>query len=53
VVLEHAQKTFNSRKLIGHGHFEYAEMVRLKKEQQEEENEKLHNGIKVMTIDIS
>ena len=53
MVLEQAHKTFNSRKLIGHGHLEYAEMMRLKREKLEEEQEKTNHGIKVMTVDIS
>jgi hypothetical protein len=39
--------------LIGHGHLEYAEMIRLQKEKREYERENSSTGIKVMTVDIS
>ena len=49
-----AVKNVNSRRLIGLGHLEYAEMLRLKKEQAEYQAEKDNpSKIKVMTVDIS
>ena len=51
-----ALKNMNSRRLIGLGHLEYAEMLRLKKEQAEYQAEDTINNqsnIKVMTVDIS
>ena len=49
-----ALKNVNSRRLIGLGHLEYAEMLRLKKEQAEYQGEKDNpSKIKVMTVDIS
>ncbi len=48
-----ALKNINSRRLIGHGHLEYAEMLRLKKEQEEYNAVESVNNIKVMTVDIS
>lgn len=49
-----AVKNVNSRRLIGLGHLEYAEMLRLKKEQAEYQAENENTStIKVMTVDIS
>ncbi len=48
-----ALKNINSRRLIGHGHLEYAEMLRVKKEQEEYSAVESVSNIKVMTVDIS
>ena len=49
-----ALKNVKSRRLIGLGHLEYAEMLRLKKEQAEYQAENENTStIKVMTVDIS